>query len=463
MVNILEQIVANKRIEVTAMQRQRPLTAFIDKLQPSNRDLYAAIKEQSTAFILECKKASPSKGLIRDNFDLEYIASVYQQYAAAISVLTDAKYFQGDHKYLRYVRDQVTCPVLNKDFFIDEYQVHLARYYGADAVLLMLSVLDDKQYQQLANVAKRYNMAILTEVSNQQETIRAINLGAKLIGINNRNLRDLTTNLDTTQKLAKLIPNDRLVISESGIYTNKQVRQLAPLVNGFLVGSSLMAQGDIDLACRKLVFGLHKICGLTRSDDVICAIEHGAVYCGLIFTQQSPRYISPEQAMLIQQQVAKRLSQHVDYVGVFKNQQINEVAAIANLLNLSVVQLHGDEDSDYIHELKQRLHNHIYVSKAIGIDAHLTAVPDGADVYLFDSPQGGSGISFDWQQLANYADINTITMLAGGLNPDNLVQAIATAQQYHMQGLDLNSGVEVSPGIKDASKIKQAFSLIRQY
>ena len=142
--NILEKIVANKRIEIEALKSQKQLSSFINTLAPSKKDMYAALKRTAdkpeAGFILECKKASPSKGLIRPDFDVKAICQTYDKYAAAISVLTDKEYFQGTFDYLKTVTDTVKCPVLNKDFFVDTYQVHLARYYGDDAILLMISL-----------------------------------------------------------------------------------------------------------------------------------------------------------------------------------------------------------------------------------------------------------------------------------------------------------------------------------
>ena len=300
MANILEQIVADKRVEIDALKKAKPLASFVDELTPTTKDMYAALKrtknKPEAGFILECKKASPSKGLIRPDFDVKTICQTYDKYAAAISVLTDEKYFQGNFDYLKLVTETVKCPVLNKDFFIDTYQVHLARRYGADAILLMLSVLSDDEYLELAKVAEQYNLAILTEISNEEERDRAITLNAKMIGINNRNLRDLSTDITRTFDFAPTLPDDRIIISESGIYNNAQVRELAPAVDGFLVGSSLMAMdnnvyNDIDLACRKLILGNNKVCGLTAPEYAIAAAESGARFGGLIFAEKSPRCI----------------------------------------------------------------------------------------------------------------------------------------------------------------------------
>lgn len=150
MANVLEKIVADKVEELKARKIQQPLSDFIDNVTPTTRDFMAALAQTGTQFILECKKASPSKGLIRTHFDLDEIAGIYGKYATCISVLTDEKYFQGSYEYLAKVRKLVDQPLICKDFFIDEYQVYLARLHGGDAILLMLSVLNDEEYVALA-------------------------------------------------------------------------------------------------------------------------------------------------------------------------------------------------------------------------------------------------------------------------------------------------------------------------
>ena len=252
---ILGKIVAAKQEWVAARKESQPLASFQDALTPSDRDFEGDLRQGSTRFILECKKASPSKGLIRNDFSPEAIADIYGHYATAISVLTDEKFFQGDFAFLPRVRGRVQQPVLCKDFMIDPYQVYLARHYQADAILLMLSVLTDEGYRALFNVAKELGLGVLTEVSNEEELTRAIDLGAPVIGINNRDLRDLSVDLARTRQLAARIPGDRVVISESGINHRAQVAALRHHAKGFLVGSSLMAEPDLEAAVRKLVLG----------------------------------------------------------------------------------------------------------------------------------------------------------------------------------------------------------------
>lgn len=466
MSNILEKIVVDKREFLAELKQQMPLASFIDDIKPSKKDMYAALRRKDNqgqaGFILECKKASPSKGLIRSDFNVKAICQIYDKYAAAISVLTDEKYFQGSYGDLKMVTERVSCPVINKDFFIDPYQVHLARYYGADAILLMLSVLNDDQYLELAEIAQGYNLAILTEISNQQEADRAIALNAQLIGINNRNLRDLSTDIKRTFEFAPKLPDDRIVISESGIYHNDQVRELAPYVDGFLVGSSLMAEADIDLACRQLIYGNHKVCGLTAPEHAQAAANAGACFGGLIFAKKSPRCISEQQALVIVDQVRA-----LNYVGVFVDQDIAQLVSLAKTLQLSALQLHGVEDQAYIETLKQQLAasdiTHCQIWKAVAVTNQVPALSTHVERCLLDGKNPGSGQGFDWQVLSNSSQALGGCMLAGGLDQHNITCAIEAMNKHHLFGLDVNSGVELSPGIKSKDKLDQVFGQIRLY
>ncbi|MCQ8877000.1 bifunctional indole-3-glycerol-phosphate synthase TrpC/phosphoribosylanthranilate isomerase TrpF [Pseudoalteromonas shioyasakiensis] len=454
MANVLDKIVADKQQELIERKAKRPLESFKAQAVPTNRDFYKALAAPGTQFILECKKASPSKGLIREPFDLAEITGVYKNHASCISVLTDEKYFQGSFDYLEFVRSQVDQPLICKDFFIDEYQIYMARIYGGDAILLMLSVLDDSQYQALASVAKSLNMAVLTEVSNEAEVERALALDAQIIGINNRDLRDLSTDLATTEKLRKLIPNDKVVISESGIYTHQDVKRLAPLCNGFLIGSSLMAERDLERACRSVILGENKVCGLTRSQDAVAAYNSGAVFGGLIFAPKSPRFIDLDCALQITQ------SAPLSFVGVFVNASIGEVAEHAQTLKLAAVQLHGQENQAYIDELRPLLPNTCEIWKAQAVKDNLPEQLNGVDRHLYDTysdtQEGGTGKTFDWTILNN---AKQPFMLAGGLNANNIQGALY--QGAH--GLDLNSGVELSAGKKCQHKLNDAFNSIRKY
>ena len=452
MQTVLAKIVADKAIWVEARKQQQPLASFQNDVQPSQRSFYDALRGTRTAFILECKKASPSKGVIRDDFDPARIANVYKHYASAISVLTDEKYFQGSFDFLPIVSGIAPQPILCKDFIIDAYQIYLARFYQADACLLMLSVLDDEQYRQLAAVAHSLNMGVLTEVSNEEELERAIALKAKVVGINNRDLRDLSIDLNRTRQLAPRLGHDVTVISESGINTNAQVRDLSHFANGFLIGSAMMAYDDLNAAVRRVLLGENKVCGLTRPQDAQAAYEAGAIYGGLIFVPTSPRAVNDAQAREVMNGAP------LAYVGVFRNTPTAEVVERATTLQLKAVQLHGSEDQAYIDALRAELPASVQIWKALSVADSLPPRDlNHVDKYVFDNGQGGSGQRFDWALLQGQ-DLGNV-ILAGGLSADNCVEAAKSG----CVGLDFNSGVESQPGIKDASKLASAFQTLRAY
>ncbi|AXT37379.1 bifunctional indole-3-glycerol-phosphate synthase TrpC/phosphoribosylanthranilate isomerase TrpF [Alteromonas sp. BL110] len=469
MANVLEKIVADKREEVAARKEALPLESFKANLVPSEKSLFAALSEPNAGFIFECKKASPSKGLIREHFDLDEILAAYTPYAAGISVLTDEKYFQGKFEYLAYVTERVAQPVLNKDFFVDTYQVYLARHYNADAVLLMLSVLNDDEYRELASVANELSLDILTEVSNEEEMERAIALEANIIGINNRNLRDLSTDLATTERLVPMLEkatHDYVVISESGIYTHQDVLRLAPISQGFLVGSALMAEADLPRAVKTLVNGAVKVCGLTSSEQAQMAFDKGASFGGLIFAEKSPRCVSEAQALNITQSV------NGAFVGVFVNHDVDDVASLATSLNLFAVQLHGSEDETYISALADKLPEGCEIWNVEGVKAASSdALPETVDRHLNNSlisrvlldcqvgnAKGGTGEAFDWQ-LLNDIEAKHKLVLAGGINAQNVADAIATGSG----AIDVNSGVETAPGEKCEERLDALFAICRRY
>lgn len=452
MQTVLAKIVADKAIWVAARKEQQPLASFQNDVVPSTRRFYDALQGTRTAFILECKKASPSKGVIRDDFDPARIAGVYKHHASAISVLTDEKYFQGSFDFLPIVSRIAHQPILCKDFIIDPYQIYLARFYQADACLLMLSVLDDEQYRQLSAVAHSLSMGVLTEVSNEEELERAIALEAKVVGINNRDLRDLSIDLNRTRQLAPRLGAGVTVISESGINTYAQVRELSHFANGFLIGSALMSHDNLDAAVKRVLLGENKVCGLTRPQDAQVAHNAGAIYGGLIFVASSPRVVDVAKARTVM------AGAPLQYVGVFRNAPVETVSATVEQLGLVAVQLHGSEDQDYIDTLRKQLPDSVQIWKALSVGDTLPARDlNHVDKYVFDNGQGGSGKRFDWSLLSGQTLDNVL--LAGGLGADNCVEAAKTG----CAGLDFNSGVESEPGKKDADKVASVFRTLRAY
>ena len=246
--DILERILAVKREEVAAAKSARPLSSIrgdAENMEPA-RGFVAALKEKvgasGTAVIAEIKKASPSKGVIRENFNPAQIAADYAQHGAAcLSVLTDKQFFQGDPDYLREARAACALPALRKDFLVDTYQVYEARAMGADAILLIVDALDLAQMRDMEAIAHELGMGVLVESHDAHELDTALQLSTPLIGINNRNLRSFEVDLNTTLSQLARIPQDRLVITESGILESDDVRLMrANGVHAFLVGEAFM-------------------------------------------------------------------------------------------------------------------------------------------------------------------------------------------------------------------------------
>lgn len=258
MPTILDKIVATKHEEIARAKAATPETVLRAQLPtaPPVRDFFAALAAPGPIrLIAEVKKASPSKGLIRADFQPVQIATIYQQHGAScVSVLTDEQYFQGSLDYLRQIRQAIDLPVLRKDFIVDPYQVLEARVAGADAVLLIAECLSDPQLQELYDAIRGLGMTALVELYEPDNLPRVLGLGARVIGINNRDLRTFQVDLNHTMRLCRQIPRDRVVVGESGIRTHDDAQRLAAAgVRAMLVGETLMARADIAAAVDALL------------------------------------------------------------------------------------------------------------------------------------------------------------------------------------------------------------------
>ena len=251
--DILAQIIEQKKAEL--LKRNPDIEARAAESAAKRRDFSAALLSRSVAIIAEIKKASPSKGVLSEQFEPGSLARKYEQGgAAALSVLTDAKHFQGSLQHLEEARDSVALPVLRKDFTIDEYHVHEAAAHGADAILLIAAVLDGAQLRGFRELAEQYGMAVLVEVHDEDELDLAINSGAAIIGVNNRDLRTFEVNLNVSLRLARRIPDTVVKVAESGIRSAADIQILHGAgYRGFLVGEHLMRSGDPEQALRSLL------------------------------------------------------------------------------------------------------------------------------------------------------------------------------------------------------------------
>lgn len=254
---ILEEIIAWKRGEIGRHKHARPVEAVRAgaALAPPPRDFAAALRSPGVSLIAEVKRASPSKGLLCHDFDAVALARAYEDNgAAAISVLTDQHFFQGHLNHLRAVRQKVRLPVLRKDFILDPYQVYESRLAGADAVLLIVAALSDGDLKALYQLVHELGMAALVEVHNEAELERALQIGPRIVGVNNRDLRTFEVDLETTARLRPLIPTDVVLVAESGIHTRADVARLAAIgADAMLVGEALVRAPDVGHKVRELV------------------------------------------------------------------------------------------------------------------------------------------------------------------------------------------------------------------
>ena len=439
---MLDAILARKRADVAARLAGVTLSA-----PPTRRSLRAALARPGARFIMEVKRASPSAGAL-GAVDAAAQARAYAGAADAVSVLTDGPYFGGSLDDLRAVRAAYDGPILAKDFIVDPRQVTEARAAGADAVLAMLSVLGDEARSVIAE-ADRLGMDVLVEAHDEDEVRRAVALGAPLIGINNRDLRTLEVDLATTERLAPLVPPDRLVVAESGIGDRSDVARLAPHADAFLVGTALMRASRPEEAARALAFGRVKVCGLTNAADLDMVAAAGATHAGLVMVPGTPRAVTRKQAEAI---LAKARSK-CRIVGIFRDSDPATVSAAARGLGLHAVQLHGDEEVGAVRAL---IPAETEIWAAVRVGAGSIGPRTGADRLLFDSGPGGTGRTFDWSRVAGRRDLRS-GLVAGGLNAAN-ARAASALGAY---ALDVGSGLEAVPGWKDSHRTAAFFDALR--
>jgi len=254
---MLDKIITSKRAEVEQSKQSLPVSALKELIarRKAPLDFAAAIGGHDVKLIAEVKRASPSRGVLCRNFDPVGLASAYARGgAAAISVLTESNYFKGSLDHLAAIREEVGLPLLRKDFIFDPYQVYESRAYGADALLLIVAILDEEQLLELLSLGNRLGLGCLVEVHREDEVARALDCGARIIGINNRDLDTFEVDIDTTRKLRPLIPREYIVVSESGISRQRDIEKMKEWgVNAVLVGEALVTAGDLPAKMKELI------------------------------------------------------------------------------------------------------------------------------------------------------------------------------------------------------------------
>ena len=441
----------------------------------------AALRQQDFNFICEVKKASPSKGIIAEHFPYLEIAKEYEVAgAAAISVLTEPDFFKGDKKYLQEIASTVKIPVLRKDFIIDEYQIYQAKVWGASAILLICACLDVPTLTKFRELADSLGLSSLVEAHDEHEVQMAIDCGARIIGVNNRNLKDFTVDVQNSVRLRNLVQDDVIFVSESGLETPEDIQVLRDNNIGVaLMGETFMRSPN---KVEKLAYLYGptyytpkiKMCGISKVETIPAVVEAQPDYMGLVFAP-SKRQVTVDQAKILVSELHKQyvnrynrnviqwsndvVQEFIKTVGIFVNETLDNLVTIATEVNLDAVQLHGDEDEAFIQSLKER--TNVEVWKAVQIRSAVDAeawIDSSADMLLFDAyhkdERGGTGEVFDWSSLDEF---ERPFMLAGGIDSTNVARAIRTVRPY---GIDISSGIETE-GVKNDEKIKAFTNIVR--
>jgi indole-3-glycerol phosphate synthase/phosphoribosylanthranilate isomerase len=471
---VLGRIVMRRREQLLVTMRERPLEVLRREGRgaiPVRSLTIALTRPGRVNVIAEFKRRSPSRGLIREDLHPVGVAQSYEVAgAAALSVLTEEQFFGGTLGDLREAHAATLLPTLRKDFVVEPYQVWEAWQAGADAVLLIVAALPGRELGRLLQTADEAGIEALVEVHDEAELDRALRAGARLVGVNNRDLRTMKVDLGTSLALAERIPDEVVAVAESGLRTGADIRRLRDVgFDAFLVGEHLMLAADPGQALEELIREAGalpraqpdrvavKICGLTSVDDARAAVAAGADAIGLVFWPKSSRAVTVAQA----RSIASALPPFVTRVGVFVDASAEEMNGTAEAVGLDVLQLHGDEQPDLLPHLSRRSVKALRVGE--GFDAHAVEPWRAASGVLLDvkvagSP-GGTGQSFEWELAVPARDRTPYLALAGGLHPANVGEAIRVLRP---DAVDVSSGVESAPGRKDPAAMRAFVKAVRE-
>jgi indole-3-glycerol phosphate synthase/phosphoribosylanthranilate isomerase len=485
----LARLVEATRHRLAARQAEVPLDVQRARAAaaPSPRDFAAALLPEplgSARLIAEVKRASPSKGVLTDTFDPVARARDYAAGgAAAISVLTEPVFFQGALAHLSAAREAVHLPVLRKDFVLDAYQVYEARAAGADAVLLICALLDDTQLRAQLDLTRALGMEALVEAHDADEVRRAVDVGARVIGVNSRDLRTFNVDSEIVERLRPLVPPDRCFVAESGIVDAAgAVRARAAGAQAILVGEALMRRDDPRALVSTLAHAgggsaaalftsrprpFVKLCGLREPAHAEVAVEADADALGVILAP-ARRQVTIERARAIatsgRAAAMRTPARALLVVGVFVDAPIDAVAAAAHVASIDVIQLSGSESLDVCAALIRNTNRPVIkaLRPSSSNDLGLLADYSAAGAALLIEPAhangpGGQGQTGDWA-LARTIAARWPVLLAGGLTPDNVADAI---RAVNPRGVDVSSGTETD-GVKDPARLRAFVRAARQ-
>jgi indole-3-glycerol phosphate synthase/phosphoribosylanthranilate isomerase len=451
--------VTNVLAEILAAKRKRLADGLpTPRVKPSRASdgarFLRALGVGGPRVIAEIKHRSPSAGVLLTSASRR-IAPVARAYArggaAALSVVVEQDFFDGEPEWIGEAKDASDLPVLMKDFVVDERQLDFALALGADAVLLIVSALEDAELASLHAAAKRRALAVLVEAHDEDEVRRALAVGAEIVGINARNLSTFRVDLALVARLGELLPEEVVCVAESGIKSKADVDAL-PRFGAFLVGEALLVAPDPTRALRRLRGAGStevKVCGVTRAEDLGPCRAAGVDWIGLNLSPLSPRRLSVERAV----ELAERARFAKGVVAVFAGNEPEEVRAAVEALKPDVVQLAGGMAAPG---------GDARVWRTVRVGGGAPEALDGvADALLYDTAvpgaAGGTGRAFDWSLLDGVPRTRPL-VLAGGLTPANVAEAV---RRVRPEVVDVASGVERAPGVKDAAKVTKFVTEVR--
>lgn len=438
-----------------------------NKTHPEHR-FYQALSQKGLSLICECKKASPSKGLICQDYHPAQIAAEYEKAgASAVSVLCTSSGFQGSLQDLKQVVSQVSIPVLRKDFITESYQIQEAFLAGASAVLLIVSLLDQKQLKDLMAEAKRLHLDSLVECHDESEIDRALDAGAKIIGVNNRNLKDFSVDFSRSLSLRNRVDSSVLFVCESGFKNHEDIsRAMNAHADAVLIGEAMMKAKDKKLKMKQLLAGdqkkddsssvlnpkrpVIKFCGLKNAEDIQLVNRLKPDLAGFILVPSSKRYVSFKEAALL----ANQLHPSIQKTAVLLNPSDADCLKAACFSDL--LQIHEPADRKQIFRIKKRTGKPVVEAISLKDIRDLNkAEHSDADLVLLDAPNPGSGRTFDWRMLDHF---EKPFLLAGGIDASNIPQAL---KLKNIAGVDLASSIETG-GRKDPVKASRIMEVFRK-
>ncbi len=423
---------------------------------------YNALAKKGLSIIGEFKKASPSHGKMNSKVDLDTRIKQYNASVDAISCLTEEDHFNGSVEYLKQIRSMTKLPIIRKDFIIEAYQVYEAKVIGADAILLIAAILDDGTFKRLYELAYSLGLDVLCEVHDEEELKRMINLDVKIIGINNRNLKTFEVSLDITKQLANMIPEGKVIVSESGVLSNEDILTLKESgANALLIGTALMESDCPELTAKtwKNIYKIPqiKICGITDKKEIEYLIENKVEYDGMVlFFEQSKRCIDID----IAKEIINTVNKKIKTVAVTVSPTAKQLKLIEEA-GFDYIQIHGELSKEVYESCS------LPIIRAFNVKADIKDIAfddiklDKIKAILFDASVSGDGKIFNWNIIENIDRKNKKLILAGGLNSENVKEAI---EKIGPDIVDVSSAVEYDNAKgKDPEKIKNFVNAVREY